>query len=116
MLISPPDHVDDLSNLIQPQLAKPSPDAGHTLIVDYSPDRSVLFGVHRHRSKFYQAEEPAVLANPFLPVKHGAPRIQFDRQRNDQGQGQENKKPEEGGNKINNFLDPLVDQDSPEAV
>ena len=74
---------DELGNLIQSELSKPPPHAGYTLIVYNGPHRPVFFGIHSHRTEFDQAEQPAVLADSFLRVKHGASRIQFDSHRNE---------------------------------
>ena len=79
--------VDDLGHLVQAAGPQRPAQSGHPGIVDPGPHRpESLLGVPDHGAKLDDAEDASVLAQPLLPVEHGAPVANQDGQRDQRPQ------------------------------
>src|SRR5262245_26373412 len=67
------EHIDDLRQLVNPQLSYNPPDPGSAVVIHLSPARCpIVLGLVFHATQFVQRENTSILTAALLPIKHRA--------------------------------------------
>src|ERR671918_1350299 len=94
--------VPELRNLIHANLADDAADASSACVAFTCPNRSVLFGVSSHRTKFCKHKRATVLSDSVLLVKNRSARFQLDEQRSHEHNRQRKNCANESHEPVNN--------------
>jgi hypothetical protein len=95
-------HVDQLRELVELEVAQPGTDAGDAAVAGHGERRSVagLERSHHHGAELEDAKDPAVPADAFLAEEHRARRLELDRDREQPEQRRKQQQPGAGGDDV----------------
>ena len=99
------ENVEKLRQLVEPGATQPFADPGDTRVAKDRPDRTRdVFGVGPHRSEFVENEDAPILTDTLLAKEHRAPRVDFDRERDERHQRQRQRQPDDREDEVHGAL------------
>ena len=105
----PPQHVEELGQLVQMGGAEQPPQASHPLVVDRRPHRPAALGVHLHGAELPHAEGPAAKADPLLAVEQRAAVLEAVDEPDQRRDEHRQQAADQAGEQVDGRLDGTVD-------